>query len=149
MHPKRRHLLASALVVLPTFVAASPLPVLPWATSSFSFELPAGRVEFRMECPDGALTKLSAIRGKRVVELPIAQLGVLPLSKTCAGASTSAELEEEGSPNITGIGLKIQMSHEYINVGKILVRRRQLRKDAVLEAQCPGGGLAQRYCKVY
>jgi hypothetical protein len=33
---------------------------------------------------------------------------------TCAGASTRAEIEEEGSRTITGIRLDVELSHEYI-----------------------------------
>jgi hypothetical protein len=106
--------LTSAVMLLPTLVAASPDPVLPWTTASFSFSLDSGAVEFRMECPGGVLRRLSATRGGQAAELPMSQLAALSLSKTCAGAATRAMLADEGSQTITGISLRVQLSHEYI-----------------------------------
>lgn len=111
---KPTYFLASVLVSWPIAAAASPSPVLPWATASVRFALESGPVELRMECPGGVLQKLSAVRGQQVAELPISRLAALSLSPTCAGASTRAEMEEEGSRTIKGLTWQVQLSHEYI-----------------------------------
>ncbi len=111
---KTTYLLASVSMWWSAIAAASPPPVLPWTTASVSFALESGTVELRMECPGGVLKKLSAVRGQQVAELPLSRLAALSLSPTCAGASTRAEMEEEGSRTITGLTWQVQLSHEYI-----------------------------------
>lgn len=108
-------MLPGIFLAFATLVQASPPPVLPWVTSQFSVELNSGRVEFRMECPGGRLTRLSAIRGQQVAEFPVDRLAGIPISPSCSGVSTRAALEEEGSANVIGVELTVQLSHEYVN----------------------------------
>lgn len=101
-------------LALSTVVRASPPPPLPWATSRFSIPLESGGVEFTMECPGGVLTRLSAARGTQVADLAMERLAELSLSKTCSGVSTRASLKEEGSREVVGIELTVELSHEYV-----------------------------------
>jgi len=93
---------------------ASPEPPLPWLNSSFSVQLGAEVVEFKMECPRGKLTRLSAARGEQVVEAPMDHLATLSISESCSGVSTRASHETEGSTVVTGVELRIELSREYI-----------------------------------
>jgi hypothetical protein len=97
-----------------TRVTASPDPPLPWVTSNFSVALSSGTINFRMDCPNGKLTRLTATRGAQVAEFPMDRMPELGLTGTCSGVSTIAGLETEGLPTVITVELRVKLSREYI-----------------------------------
>lgn len=93
---------------------ASPDPPLPWESSSFTVRLDSGTIEFELDCPGGKLTRLSARRGEQVAEAPIERLAALSLPDSCSGVTTRAARESEGSSEIVGVELTVELSREYI-----------------------------------
>lgn len=110
----RSFALLSLCLAFATIVRASPPPPLPWETSSFSVRSSSGPVEFRMDCPDGKLTRLSAARGQQVANFPVERLSQWELVGRCSGVSTNVERESEGSSNVSAIVLTVKLSQEYV-----------------------------------
>lgn len=106
--------LTIAFLGLSAAADASPPLTLPWVTSRFTVATAAGPVEFTMECPKGALTRLTATRGDQVADFPIERLSELSPSKTCSGVSTRAAHADEGLGELLAIELTVELSHEYI-----------------------------------
>jgi|GEM_PF-6085191 hypothetical protein len=96
-----------------TASASPPLP-LPWVASRFNVQTESGAIEFTMECPEGALSRLTATRGDQTAHFPIERLSELSLSKACSGVSTRASRAEEGLGKTVAIELTVELSHEYI-----------------------------------
>jgi hypothetical protein len=111
----RAFVLPGILLAFATIVRASPPPPLPWETSSFSVRLGSEMVEFKMECPRGKLTRLSATRGQQVADVPMDRLAELSIPESCSGISSRASIETEGSRDVIGVELTVELSREYIN----------------------------------
>lgn len=106
--------LLAVLLSLSTAVQASPPPPLPWISSRFSVPTDVGAVDFTMDCPDGVLTRLSATQGELTAHLPMERLKELSLSRTCSGVTTRAMRADEGTGEMLGIELTIELSQGYV-----------------------------------
>jgi hypothetical protein len=110
----RTAMLALSGLVLQGKGYASPDPPLPWTSSTFTVHVDDRAITFKMDCPRGRLTRLSASSENRIAELPVEQLATLDLPDSCSGVKTRASREEEGSPDVVGVELEIELSREYI-----------------------------------
>jgi hypothetical protein len=109
----RAFALSSLCLALAMSANASPPPPLPWITSNFSVQLNSTAIDFRMDCPAGKLTRLSAMQGQKVVHLPLGRLKEWAFVGSCSGVATSSDLETEGSSVVTRIVLVVKFSQEY------------------------------------
>ena len=110
---KRASMLAVIALAFATVAGASPPTPLPWTTSRFSVSTELGLIEFTMECPEGALTRLSAALGQRTANLPIERLAELSPSHECSGVTTRASREDEGTGKLLATELMVELSHGY------------------------------------